>query len=94
MKFAHFLILLSVSYASVAQNSSDSEIESPPAENELISIKHPEDKHLMIYRNLFKVKRKEHLAAVQKLILNKDIAKRTEMIRIMFQAIIKVSFLI
>ena len=90
MKFAHFLILLSVSYASTAQNSS--EIESSPAENELISIKHPEDKHLMIYRNLFKVKRKEHLAAVQKLILNKDIAKRTDMIRIMFQAIITVSF--
>jgi len=89
MKIAHFLILLSFSYASASQNSSDSEIESPPAENELISIKHPEDKHLMIYRNLFKVKRKEHLAAVQKLILNKDIAKRTEMIRIMFQAIIK-----
>jgi len=80
MNFAHLLLLLSFFYVSKSQNVSD--------EKELVSLDHPEDKHLMIYRNLFKVKRKEHLAAIQKLLLNKDISKRTEMIRLMFQAII------
>ena len=84
MNFAHLLLLLSFFYVSKSQNVSD--------EKELVSLDHPEDKHLMIYRNLFKVKRKEHLAAIQKLLLNKDISKRTEMIRLMFQAIITVNF--
>merc|ERR1739838_641489 len=47
-----------------------------------------ESRNLLIYRNLFKMKRKEHLAAVQKLLLDKNVAKRAKLIDIMMQTIV------
>ena len=38
------------------------------------------------------MKRKEHLAAVQKLLLDKNVAKRAKLIDIMMQTIVVVSF--
>ncbi|XP_076821152.1 coiled-coil domain-containing protein 134-like [Clavelina lepadiformis] len=47
---------------------------------------------LTLYKNLFKVKRKEHLAAIQKLILVKDVSKQADFINIMMDAIIDTLF--
>lgn len=54
-----------------------------------ISEEFTESKELVVYRNLFKVKRKEHIAAVQKLLLNDNISKRARLINIMLGAIVE-----
>jgi len=43
-----------------------------------------------LYQTLFKIKRKEHLAVVQKLILIEDIAKLASFLQVTFDKIIEV----
>jgi len=53
----------------------------------------PKANGLSLYRKLFKVKRKEHIAAVQKLILENNIEKQAKLIEIMMNTIVKVCLL-
>ena len=46
---------------------------------------------ITLYQNLFKIKRKEQLAIVQKLILTKDVAKLASFLQVTFDKIIEVS---
>lgn len=80
--YSCLLVILAQSFSTKLMVASDvSTAETKPTDSN----------HLMIYRNLFKVKRKEHLSAVQKLLLNPDIAKKSSLIKIMLTAIIKVN---
>ena len=47
-------------------------------------------KEITLYQSLFKVKRKEHLAVVQKLILERDVGKLAAYVEATLTAIIKV----
>ena len=47
-------------------------------------------KEVDLYQNLFKIKRKEHLAVIQKLILVEDVAKLASFIEVSMNTIVEV----
>jgi len=82
--FAHILpVLLSLTYLSHASsNENEDEISTSESESDAV-------KRLNLYKKLFKIKRKDHISAIERIILIDDVSKTAAFVDTMLKTIIK-----
>lgn len=86
MKFQLVLFFLIFAESLLAENV--------PVDEKKLDLVNGTQTAVEIYRNLFKMKRKEHILMIEKIILLEDVEKKDKFIGIMINGIIEVSVMI